>query len=57
MEDSGQQGGEDESQAESSSNPKPLMAIRTPAEIKAEVAAKAAAEHPKTANPMGMGLG
>ena len=44
-------------QAEDSSNPKPLMAIRTPTEIKKEVAAKAAAEQPKTANPMGMGLG
>ena len=46
-----------EMHAESAGNPKPLMAIRTPAEIKAEVAAKAAAEQPKTANPIGMGLG
>ena len=42
---------------ETSGNPKPLMAIRTPADIKAEVAAKAAADEPKTANPIGMGLG
>ena len=44
-------------QTESGGNPKPLMAIRTPADIKAEVAAKAAADEPKTANPIGMGLG
>ena len=47
----------DEMHGETSANPKPLMAIRTPADIKAEVAAKAASDEPKTANPIGMGLG
>merc|ERR1719245_771779 len=49
--------GESEDMNTDSGNPKPLMAIRTPADIKAEVAAKAAADEPKTANPIGMGLG
>jgi hypothetical protein len=47
----------EEMHTETGGNPKPLMAIRTPAGIKAEVAAKAAADEPKTANPIGMGLG
>ena len=47
----------EEMHTENSGNPKPLMAIRTPADIKAEVAAKAAVDEPKTANPIGMGLG
>ena len=55
MEDANEES--EEMHTEATSNPKPLMAIRTPQEIKAEVAAKAAAEQPKTANPIGMGLG
>ena len=39
----------EEMHTEAGGNPKPLMAIRTPADIKAEVAANAAADDPKTA--------